>query len=442
MREAGAESALASRSSSPEWLLQIAREYDRKGYLQETAGAYDAAITAATIAGDAPGGRGRAAASRGRALPTAGERRGPGAVRAGARRWRGRRATTGSSPRHSIPPAASTCSTSGSARRAPSSARRRRSPPTRICSAASSRTSPRSPAPRATTPRRSTATSARSRDSSAPGTSRAAPSPTTTSASSASTSGDGPTPTTTSASASRRVNLTGDLHLRGQAVMNHAEALIGLGRLREARVAAETAASIFDELHAPLELADAYRVLGAVFRQNGRARHRPDAAASRHRGRVDIPLCPERSRGDARARARACGARPDGRGGGDDGPGRGRPGAAQARRARRPPAAPATIRRASVPGATCWRCWTRRPRAAPSAWREAAAEAARRQGLGDEAQACIRVAGYLHALDPAWISDGMLPWNIRPILCGLRGGRPTAESEIIARELDRNPRAA
>ena len=50
--EAGAESALASRSSSPEWLLQIAREYDRKGYLQETAGAYDAAITAATIAGD------------------------------------------------------------------------------------------------------------------------------------------------------------------------------------------------------------------------------------------------------------------------------------------------------------------------------------------------------------------------------------------------------
>ncbi len=50
--EAGAESALASRSSSPEWLLQIAREYDRKGYLQETTGAYHAAVTAATGAGD------------------------------------------------------------------------------------------------------------------------------------------------------------------------------------------------------------------------------------------------------------------------------------------------------------------------------------------------------------------------------------------------------
>jgi hypothetical protein len=67
---------------------------------------------------------------------------------------------------------------------------------------------------------------------------------------------------------------------------------------------------------------------------------------------------------------------------------------------------------------------------------EAAVEAARRHKLGDEAQACIRVAGYLHALDPAWISDGMLPWNIRPILCGLRGGPPTVESEIIGRELD------
>jgi HD-GYP domain-containing protein (c-di-GMP phosphodiesterase class II) len=73
---------------------------------------------------------------------------------------------------------------------------------------------------------------------------------------------------------------------------------------------------------------------------------------------------------------------------------------------------------------------------------EAAAEAARHQGLDDETQARIRVAGYLHALDPAWIAEGMLPWNVWPILCGLRGGQPTAESEIIARELDRGPRAA
>ena len=57
---------------------------------------------------------------------------------------------------------------------------------------------------------------------------------------------------------------TGDLHLRGLAAMNHAHALAGLGRLREARVAAETATSIFDELHAPRELADAYWVLGGA----------------------------------------------------------------------------------------------------------------------------------------------------------------------------------
>lgn len=73
---------------------------------------------------------------------------------------------------------------------------------------------------------------------------------------------------------------------------------------------------------------------------------------------------------------------------------------------------------------------------------ESAAEAARHQGLDDETQARIRVAGYLHALDPAWILEGILPWNVRPILCGLHGGQPTAESEIIARELDRIQRAA
>jgi hypothetical protein len=72
---------------------------------------------------------------------------------------------------------------------------------------------------------------------------------------------------------------------------------------------------------------------------------------------------------------------------------------------------------------------------------EAAAEAAWHQGLDDETQARVRAAGYLHALNPAWIAEGTLPWNIRPILCGLHGGQPTAESEIIARELDRSPRA-
>ena len=65
------------------------------------------------------------------------------------------------------------------------------------------------------------------------------------------------------------VQLTGDLHLRGLAALNHAEALTGLGKLREARMAAETAISVFDELHAPRELADAYRILGGVLRRSG-----------------------------------------------------------------------------------------------------------------------------------------------------------------------------
>ena len=77
---------------------------------------------------------------------------------------------------------------------------------------------------------------------------------------------------------------TGDLHLRGLAAMNHAHALAGLGRLREARVAAETATGIFDELHAPRELADAYWVLGAVLRRSG------ELAAAQTRLRLAIEV--------------------------------------------------------------------------------------------------------------------------------------------------------
>jgi tetratricopeptide (TPR) repeat protein len=66
--------------------------------------------------------------------------------------------------------------------------------------------------------------------------------------------------------------------------MNHAHALAGVGRLREARVAAETATSIFDELHAPRELADAYWVHGAVLRRSG------ELAAAQTRLRLAIEV--------------------------------------------------------------------------------------------------------------------------------------------------------
>ena len=51
-RGEGGESPLASRSSSPDSLLQVAREYDRKGNLQDAATGYEAAIATAGAAGE------------------------------------------------------------------------------------------------------------------------------------------------------------------------------------------------------------------------------------------------------------------------------------------------------------------------------------------------------------------------------------------------------
>lgn len=65
------------------------------------------------------------------------------------------------------------------------------------------------------------------------------------------------------------VERTGDRHLHGLGVLNHAEVLAALGRLKEARLAAESAVCIFDELRAPAEMADAYRMLGRICRQAG-----------------------------------------------------------------------------------------------------------------------------------------------------------------------------
>jgi tetratricopeptide (TPR) repeat protein len=65
------------------------------------------------------------------------------------------------------------------------------------------------------------------------------------------------------------VERTGDRHLHGLVVLNRAEALVGLGRLKEARIAADSAVCIFDELRAPVETADAYRMLGMVCRESG-----------------------------------------------------------------------------------------------------------------------------------------------------------------------------
>jgi tetratricopeptide (TPR) repeat protein len=71
------------------------------------------------------------------------------------------------------------------------------------------------------------------------------------------------------ASSLRAVQQTGDLHLRGLALLNRAEVLLAIGKLPQARLSADAAAGIFDELHAPPELADAHRVLGIVCRESG-----------------------------------------------------------------------------------------------------------------------------------------------------------------------------
>ena len=62
----------------------------------------------------------------------------------------------------------------------------------------------------------------------------------------------------------------GDVHLRGLCLLNHAEVHLARQRYDTARHSAETALGIFDQLGARLDKADAYKVIGVVFRETGR----------------------------------------------------------------------------------------------------------------------------------------------------------------------------
>ncbi len=62
----------------------------------------------------------------------------------------------------------------------------------------------------------------------------------------------------------------GDLHLQGLGLLNHSEVHLALKRYEEARSNAEAALAIFDQLGARLDKADAYKVLGMVYRETGR----------------------------------------------------------------------------------------------------------------------------------------------------------------------------
>jgi putative nucleotidyltransferase with HDIG domain len=62
----------------------------------------------------------------------------------------------------------------------------------------------------------------------------------------------------------------GDVHLEGLCLLNHSEVHVARQRFEEARTNAEQALAIFERLGARLDKADAYKVLGVVFRETGR----------------------------------------------------------------------------------------------------------------------------------------------------------------------------
>lgn len=78
----------------------------------------------------------------------------------------------------------------------------------------------------------------------------------------------------------------GDLHLHGLVLLNHAEIDLARQRHEEARRSAERALTIFDELNSQLDKADAYKVLGVVFRETGQ----PALAESRLRTAIELAV--------------------------------------------------------------------------------------------------------------------------------------------------------
>jgi putative nucleotidyltransferase with HDIG domain len=62
----------------------------------------------------------------------------------------------------------------------------------------------------------------------------------------------------------------GDVHLEGLCLLNHSEVHVARQRYEEARTNAEQALAIFDRLGARLDKADAYKVLGVIYRETGR----------------------------------------------------------------------------------------------------------------------------------------------------------------------------
>jgi putative nucleotidyltransferase with HDIG domain len=62
----------------------------------------------------------------------------------------------------------------------------------------------------------------------------------------------------------------GDVHLEGLCLLNHSEVHVARQRYDEARTNAEQALIIFDRLGSRIDKADAYKILGVVYRETGR----------------------------------------------------------------------------------------------------------------------------------------------------------------------------
>jgi tetratricopeptide (TPR) repeat protein len=227
---------------------------------------------------------------------------------------------------------------------------------------------------------------------------------------------------------------TGDLHLRGLANLNRAQALIGLDRLREARVAAETAAGIFDELHTPRELADAYCVLGALCRRAGDLA----MAQSRLRLAIEIASTSRCALGEAEA-TRELALTQAARGL------RAQAVATMARAARelerlKPAGAPEAVLVAGYPASV--RAWgdliaVLDPAAGAIAEQAGvdALAAARALGSDEAAQARAMVVGFLLALDVAGVPEDALPWDMPALLrrvCAASASPETIASVVAA----------